>query len=154
VNTVSNTTLFNVLTAIPPLLGLLAVLYSVTRVVQLRRAERKLLKAENSIQGRLTSEETVQTPSLFVELRNALAHARGDTLTPQEFGKVASLIDKHLRDLERKGALDERDRARIEELLYQPSDKGRTNYIVKLLRKLDSQKVTGESQDENGSGND
>jgi uncharacterized protein YbgA (DUF1722 family) len=47
---------------------------------------------------------------------------------------ITDLTDKQLEDL------DERERRRLEAVLYQPSDKGRVNYMAKLLEHLQEQK--------------
>ena len=110
-------TFFEALPWIGVVLSLGAALYSLVMVVLRRRAEDKL-------QTRLLLDETYQN---FVQARNVLVHAEEHTMSQEEIDEILDFIRKELDSLE------EGDRGRIEEALYQPSVKGRSNYIYKLV---------------------
>ena len=111
------TTIFEALPFLGALLGLVAVVYSLVMVIRHRRAELKL-------QYKLSLDKAYME---FVRARNVLDHAEEQAMSEEEIDAVLEFIRKELKTLE------EDDRESIEEALYQPSVKGRNNYIYKLV---------------------
>src|SRR5215211_3016055 len=110
-------TVFEALPFVGALLGVIAALYSLALVWLRRRAEAKL-------QYKLALDEAYRE---FVRARNVLAHAEEHAMSEEEIDELLDFIRKELSTLE------EGDRERIEEALYQPSVKGRSNYLYKLV---------------------
>ncbi len=110
-------TIFEILPFIGVLLGLLASAYAFMMVLRQRRAELKL-------QRRLLEEEVYQA---LLRKRSLLVHAQEHSMSEEELDELMRVILKEL------AYLKEQDRERIEEALYQPSARGRNNYIYKLV---------------------
>jgi hypothetical protein len=104
-----------------PILGAIlaggASAYAINMVLRQRRAESRLRR-------RLTLDRAYQR---LLNERNLLAHARESSMSEEELDALMRIVSKELH------SLDEGDRERIEEALYQVSERGRRDYLYKLV---------------------
>jgi len=110
--------IFEILPFIGALLGVGATVYAVLVTARRRKAEANLL-------DRLLEDPDYQ--AFLRTERNLLVHAQEHSMSEDEVILLMHHISEELQYLE------EQDRARIKEALYQPSLRGRYDYLSKLV---------------------
>lgn len=110
--------IFEILPFIGAFLAVVATLYAAVRTARQR-------KAEANLRYRLLQDPEYQ--ALLRTQDNLLVHAKEHSMSEDEVALLVPLISEELR------YLTEQDRARIREALYQPSRRGRYDYLSKLV---------------------
>lgn len=110
--------IFQVLPFIGVVLGVIASVYAAVMTARQRKAEAKL-------RSRLLGDPDYQ--AFLRTQRNLLVHAKEHSMSEDEVSLLLGHINEELEYLE------EPDRTRIKEALYQPSLRGRYDYLSKLV---------------------
>jgi hypothetical protein len=114
----SMSAIFQVLPFVGAVLGVVATVYAVLTTARQH-------KAESNLRHSLLRAPDYQ--AFLRTQRNLLVHAQEHSMSEDEIALLVPLISEELQYLE------EQDRARIKEALYQPSLRGRYDYISKLV---------------------